>query len=156
MNAYGKLGENERSIRVTQEEAQCFSRFSNAPPNFRSPLPLYSVLTRKYTRKLMTYRSLLNRSAIRFFGARCRFHRGTGVCLSRFKCTLAPYKKLASYVRNCIFSLLVQKYQIKSKIQICEVTVINASINVKPEGGGTPGKCGAFDLYCLPHPREFN
>ena len=31
----------------------------------------------------------------------------------------------------------------------------NASINVKPEGG-TPGKCGAFDLYCLRHPREFD
>ena len=23
-------------------------------------------------------------------------------------------------------------------------------------GGGTPGICGAFDLYCLPHPREFD
>ena len=22
--------------------------------------------------------------------------------------------------------------------------------------GGTPGRCGAFDLYCLPHPREFD
>ena len=22
--------------------------------------------------------------------------------------------------------------------------------------GGTPGICGAFDLYCLPHPREFD
>ena len=37
----------------------------------------------------------------------------------------------------------------------------NASINVKPEGGwggggGTPGICGEFDLYCLPHPREFD
>ena len=21
---------------------------------------------------------------------------------------------------------------------------------------GTPGICGAFDLYCLPHPREFD
>ena len=32
-----------------------------------------------------------------------------------------------------------------------------ASINVNPEGGGgTPGICGAFDLYCLPHPREFD
>ena len=31
----------------------------------------------------------------------------------------------------------------------------NASINVKPEGG-TPGRCGAFELYCLPHPREFD
>ena len=30
----------------------------------------------------------------------------------------------------------------------------NASISVKPEGG-TPSLCGAFDLYCLPHPREF-
>ena len=34
-------------------------------------------------------------------------------------------------------------------------TLCNASINVKPEGG-TPGRCGAFDLYCLPHPREFD
>ena len=33
---------------------------------------------------------------------------------------------------------------------------INAPINVKPEGGGTPGICGAFDLFCLPHPREFD
>ena len=40
----------------------------------------------------------------------------------------------------------------------------NASINVKPkrEGGGggggerTPGIYGAFDFYCLPHPREFD
>lgn len=31
----------------------------------------------------------------------------------------------------------------------------NASINVKPERG-TPGICGAFDLCCLPHPREFD
>ena len=36
-----------------------------------------------------------------------------------------------------------------------------ASINVKPEGGGgggvgTPGICGAFDLYFLPHSREFD
>ena len=31
----------------------------------------------------------------------------------------------------------------------------NAPINVKPEGG-TPGICGAFDLFCLPHPREFD
>ena len=23
-------------------------------------------------------------------------------------------------------------------------------------GGGTPGICGAFDLYCLPLPREFD
>ena len=23
-------------------------------------------------------------------------------------------------------------------------------------GGGTPGICGAFDLHCLPHPREFD
>ena len=23
-------------------------------------------------------------------------------------------------------------------------------------GGGTPGICGAFDLYCPPHPREFD
>ena len=30
----------------------------------------------------------------------------------------------------------------------------NASINVKPEGGGTLGICGVFDLYCLPQPRE--
>ena len=30
-----------------------------------------------------------------------------------------------------------------------------ACINVKAEGG-TPGICGAFDLYCLPHPREFD
>ena len=22
--------------------------------------------------------------------------------------------------------------------------------------GGTPGICGAFDLFCLPHPREFD
>ena len=22
--------------------------------------------------------------------------------------------------------------------------------------GGTPGICGAFDFYCLPHPREFD
>ena len=27
-----------------------------------------------------------------------------------------------------------------------------ASINVKPEEGGTPGICGVFDLYCLPNP----
>ena len=35
---------------------------------------------------------------------------------------------------------------------------MHRSINVKPEGGGggTPGICGAFDLYCLPHPREFD
>ena len=31
-----------------------------------------------------------------------------------------------------------------------------APINVKPEVGGTPGICGAFDLFCLPHPREFD
>ena len=33
-----------------------------------------------------------------------------------------------------------------------------AYINVKPEGGGgkTPGICGAFDLYCLPQPRQFD
>ena len=34
-----------------------------------------------------------------------------------------------------------------------------APTNVKPEGGGgggTPGICGAFDLFCLPHPREFD
>ena len=30
-----------------------------------------------------------------------------------------------------------------------------APINVKPEGG-TPGICGAFDLFCLPNPREFD
>ena len=34
----------------------------------------------------------------------------------------------------------------------------NACINVKAEGGRTPGICGAlsFDLYCPPHPREFD
>ena len=34
----------------------------------------------------------------------------------------------------------------------------NASINVKPkrEGERTPGIYGAFDFYCLPHPREFD
>ena len=33
-----------------------------------------------------------------------------------------------------------------------------ACINVKTEGGGggNPGICGAFDLYCLPHPQEFD
>ena len=38
------------------------------------------------------------------------------------------------------------------------VNIVNiyACIHVKPEGEGTPGICGAFDLYCLPHPREFD
>ena len=36
-----------------------------------------------------------------------------------------------------------------------ELIVINASINVKPEGR-TTGICGAFDLNCLPHPWEFD
>ena len=27
---------------------------------------------------------------------------------------------------------------------------------LSPRGGGTPGICGAFDLFCLPHPREFD
>ena len=27
-----------------------------------------------------------------------------------------------------------------------------ADINAKPGGRGTPGICGAFDLYCPPHP----
>ena len=27
---------------------------------------------------------------------------------------------------------------------------------LSPSWGATPGICGAFDLYCLPHPREFD
>jgi len=44
---------------------------------------------------------------------------------------------------------------------VCYVAAIcdshYASINAKPEwGGGTMGICGAFDLYCLPHPQKFD
>ena len=31
-----------------------------------------------------------------------------------------------------------------------------APINFKPDGGGTPGICGAFDYLCYLHPREFD
>ena len=27
---------------------------------------------------------------------------------------------------------------------------------LRPWGRETPGICGAFDLYCLPHPQEFD
>ena len=35
---------------------------------------------------------------------------------------------------------------------------MHLSVNVKPEGGGGGGAgiCGAFDLYCLPHPHKFD
>ena len=41
------------------------------------------------------------------------------------------------------------------QIKIYSNVFNNASINVKPEGG-TLGICGAFDLYCLLHPQEFD
>ena len=29
-------------------------------------------------------------------------------------------------------------------------------LSILSPSGGTPGICGAFDLFCLPHPREFD
>ena len=58
-----------------------------------------------------------------------------------------------TYFQNCfVFSCF--------KVKVTRRKLITyASINVKPEGGGGGGAvgiCGAFDLYCLPHPREFH
>ena len=44
---------------------------------------------------------------------------------------------------------------LRSITSIFMLLLCYAPINVKPEGG-TPGICGAFDLFCLPHPREFD
>ena len=40
-------------------------------------------------------------------------------------------------------------------IKILEIMHLSM-LSPRGGGGGTPGICGAFDLYCLPHPREFD
>ena len=48
----------------------------------------------------------------------------------------------------------------KGLFQISWVCPLYVSINVKPErgggGGGPRGICEEFDLYCFPHPQEFD
>ena len=55
---------------------------------------------------------------------------------------------------NPFYSL---KFSVQNLNILKEVAIENnAPINVKPEGGEPRGICGAFDLFCLPHPREFD
>ena len=69
-------------------------------------------------RKLIKYRILLNHSErFDWLNVIMRFDRRTGVRLSRFRCTHAPYKnarKIPSYVLKCIsLSVLVISIRIK-------------------------------------------
>ena len=70
-------------------------------------------------------------------------------------CTLIEHNNLLAneHVRNV--TVIIKIYYHSTGTSIC---FDYASSNVKPEGGGggTPGICGAFDLYCLPHPQEFD
>ena len=55
-----------------------------------------------FKRKLIKYRILLNHSdRFDWLNAITRFDRRTGVHLSRFRCTLAPYKKRAKNYQLC-------------------------------------------------------
>ena len=55
-----------------------------------------------FKRKRMKYRVLLNDSErFDWLNAITRFNRPTGVRLSRFRCTLAPYKKRAKNCQLC-------------------------------------------------------
>ena len=38
----------------------------------------------------------------------------------------------------------------------CHDIAIVMHLSMLSPRGGTPGICGAFDLFCLPHPREFD
>ena len=43
-----------------------------------------------------------------------------------------------------------------NEVMFCyDVAMLMHLSMLSPRGGG-PGICGAFDLYCLPHPREFD
>ena len=78
-----------------------FYKFFHSPP----PPPTRSTgpsLKRKHTHKLTKYTFLLNGSERFNWLNACAstgFNRPSGVCLSRFRCTLAPYKKRE---KNCL------------------------------------------------------
>ena len=69
-----------------------------------------------FKRKLIKYRILLNHSErFDWLNAITRFDRRTGVRLSRFRCTLAPYKKRAKNCQLCSNVILMQ-YDITHKM----------------------------------------
>ena len=64
-------------------------------------------------------------------------------------------------VRSKFLTLLLKAYKVSislidfgSSHQI--KGIMHVSMLSPKGGGGGPGICGAFDLYCLPHPREFD